>query len=182
MQTHSGLSIASFRLASSQRRYDRTRGVWVEAETNWYTVTAFRQLADHACASISKGDRVIVTGRLRVRAWENGERSGISVEVDAEALGPDLLWGTTVFAKAPAHAAEPGAHDPRSPTESEVSPLPAPAPDAGDRDPAGAPGEAPAAGQGGVQAAPFDASPRELVGASASTAAEWHPAREEPPF
>ena len=110
MQTNSGLSIVSFRLASSQRRYDRTRNLWVDADTNWYTVTAFRQLADNAIASLSKGDRVVVSGRLRVRSWENGERSGTAVEVDADALGPDLLFGTTTFTRV-VRASEQGAHD-----------------------------------------------------------------------
>jgi len=43
--TPDGLPITSFRLASSHRRYDRNQERWVDAETNWFTVTAFRQLA-----------------------------------------------------------------------------------------------------------------------------------------
>jgi len=65
----------------------------------WFTVTAFRRLAENAAASLEKGDRVIVQGRLRVRPWESGEKSGISVEIDADAIGHDLAWGTTVFSR-----------------------------------------------------------------------------------
>jgi single-strand DNA-binding protein len=98
--TSEGLAITSFRLASTQRRYDRRLAEWVDGETNWYTVTGFRQLAVHAAASLGQGDRVLVTGRLRIRDWSSGERSGTTVEVEAEAVGHDLTWGTTVFTRA----------------------------------------------------------------------------------
>lgn len=95
--TQSGLSITSFRLASTQRRYDRVKGEWLDGETNWYTVTAFRQLAENVLGSLRKGQRVVVTGRLRIRSWEAGDRSGMTVEVDADAIGHDLTWGTSSF-------------------------------------------------------------------------------------
>ncbi|ROS48388.1 single-stranded DNA-binding protein [Frigoribacterium sp. PhB24] len=95
--TQTGLSITSFRLASTQRRYDRVKGEWVDGETNWYTVTAFRHLADNVLASLRKGQRVVVTGRVRIRSWESGERSGMTVEVDADAIGHDLVWGRSTF-------------------------------------------------------------------------------------
>lgn len=95
--TQDGLPITSFRLASSHRRFDKEQGRWVEVDTNWFTITAFRQLAMNSAQSISKGERVLVHGRLRVRDWDNGERSGTSVEVEADSLGHDLSWGTAVF-------------------------------------------------------------------------------------
>ena len=89
----------SFRLASNQRYYDRRTSQWVAADTNWYTVTAFRALAVNAAASVVKGDRVLVTGRLKIRRWEAGEKNGTSVDVEADSIGHDLLWGTARFAK-----------------------------------------------------------------------------------
>ena len=62
-------------------------------------VSTFRSLADHAFHSLRKGDRVLLTGRLRVRDWDTGARKGTTVEIDAEAIGHDLLWGTTRFEK-----------------------------------------------------------------------------------
>jgi single-strand DNA-binding protein len=97
--TQEGLPITSFRLASSSRRYDRSKKTWVDGETNWFTITAFRQLAINSAASISKGDRIVVAGRLKVRDWDNGERSGTSVEIEADSLGPDLTWGTSEFTR-----------------------------------------------------------------------------------
>ena len=93
------LKITSFRLASAQRRFDKSRDRWVDGETNWYTVTAFRQLASNVANSVVKGDRVVVTGRLRIRDWENGEKSGTNVDVEADAVGHDLAWGTTSFTR-----------------------------------------------------------------------------------
>jgi single-strand DNA-binding protein len=97
--TQEGLPITSFRLASSKRRFDRTKKIWVEGETNWFTINSFRQLAINSASSISKGDRIVVSGRLKVRDWDNGERSGTSVEIEADCLGHDLVWGTTEFSR-----------------------------------------------------------------------------------
>jgi single-strand DNA-binding protein len=97
--TTEGLSITSFRLASNQRRFDRSQEKWIDGDTNWYTVTAFRQLAMNAAGSISKADRVLITGRLRIREWESGDRAGTSVEIEAESLGHDLAWGTATFVR-----------------------------------------------------------------------------------
>lgn len=97
--TQEGLPITSFRLASSKRRFDRTKKIWVDGETNWFTINSFRQLAINSASSISKGDRIVVSGRLKVRDWDNGERSGTSVEIEADCLGHDLVWGTTQFSR-----------------------------------------------------------------------------------
>jgi single-strand DNA-binding protein len=97
--TSEGLPITSFRLASTQRRYDRSKQTWIDGETNWYTVTAFRQLAMNVVGSVNKGQRVVVSGKLRVRDWESGDRAGTTVEIDADALGHDLAWGTSVYTR-----------------------------------------------------------------------------------
>jgi len=97
--TQDGLPITSFRLAASHRRFDRSQNKWVDGETNWFTVTSFRQLAINSAGSISKGDRVMVFGKLRVRDWDNGERAGTSVEVEADNVGHDLCWGSSVFTR-----------------------------------------------------------------------------------
>lgn len=97
--TQDGLPITSFRLASSQRRFDRATSKWIDGETNWYTITGFKALAINSAQSVNKGDRVIVQGTLRVRDWDNGERNGTSVEVEATSIGSDLAWGTSNFTR-----------------------------------------------------------------------------------
>jgi single-strand DNA-binding protein len=112
--TSDGLPITSFRLASTQRRYDRGAQKWIDAETNWYTVTTFRQLAINIVGSIEKGQRVVVTGRLRVRDWQTGDRAGTNVEIDADAVGHDLAWGTAVYTRSVASTI---AHDADVPSD-----------------------------------------------------------------
>lgn len=102
LKTAEGLSITSFRLASTQRRYDRNEQKWVDGETNWFTVATFRQLATNVVSSVQKGQRVVVTGRLRVRDWSTDDKKGTNVEVDADALGHDLSWGTAQFTRSAA--------------------------------------------------------------------------------
>lgn len=97
IQTQEGLAIASFRLASMNRRFDRATNEWRDDGTNWYSVSAFRGLATNTHQSVSKGHRVIVTGRLKVREWDTGEKSGISVDIEAESIGHDLLFGQTTY-------------------------------------------------------------------------------------
>lgn len=96
--TDNGLAVASFRMCTTERRYDRDTGGWLDGQTNWYAVSLFRQLATNAAFSIHKGDRVLVTGRLRLRQWatEDG-RSGTSADIDADTVGHDLMWGTASF-------------------------------------------------------------------------------------
>lgn len=94
-----GVAFCTFRIASNERRYDRDKGEWVDGATNWLTVNAFRHLAEHAAESFRKGERVLVTGRLRVRRWEHDEKSGTAVEVEADALGHDLRWGVSRFTR-----------------------------------------------------------------------------------
>jgi single-strand DNA-binding protein len=99
LKTADGLDITSFRLASSTKTFDRTKMEWVDAETNWFTITSFGTLAINAVSSIGKGDRIIVSGTLRVRDWDNGTTAGTSVEIEADTLGHDLLWGQSTFVR-----------------------------------------------------------------------------------
>lgn len=97
--TSEGLAITSFRLASTQRKFDKGQEKWVDGETNWYSITTFRQLATNSAVSIKKGERVLVTGKLRIREWENAGKTGTNIEIDADAIGHDLSWGTAAFSR-----------------------------------------------------------------------------------
>lgn len=122
--TSEGLPITSFRLASSQRRFDKATSTWVDASTNWYTVTSFRQLAINAVPSLSKGDRIVVSGRVRIRDWQTDDRTGTNVEIEAETLGHDLFWGTTVFTRLVALGSDANATTAEPATASEPAPEP----------------------------------------------------------
>lgn len=71
----------------------------MEGATNWFGITAFRSLGEHAAQSLRKGDRVFVHGRLKFREWETPEKNGTSAEIEADALGHDLRWGVSRFEK-----------------------------------------------------------------------------------
>lgn len=92
-KTQDGLEITSFRLAATSRYFDRSKNEWASSNTNWFTVQAFRQLASNCAQSLNKGDRVVVHGKLKIRDWDNGERTGTSVEIDADSIGLDLAFG-----------------------------------------------------------------------------------------
>lgn len=95
----SGTQLCSFRLASDERRYDKETQSWVDPGSNWFGVVAFRTLGAHAHESLHKGDRVMVSGRLRMRNWEKDDRRGVSIEIEADALGHDVRWGVSSFEK-----------------------------------------------------------------------------------
>ena len=115
-QTAAGVTVASFRVACTDRRFDEKTGAWVDAGVSWYRVSAFRGLGEHALASLHRGERVVVTGRFRLREWQAGDKRGMEAEIDADALGHDLLWGSTTFHRTaePARAAEAPATAPQA--------------------------------------------------------------------
>lgn len=94
-----GPELATFRIASSERRYDRQTAAWVDAHTNYATVVCWRALARHVVASLHKGQPIVVVGRLRLKPWEKDGRSGLTVEIDADSVGHDLARGTSVFTR-----------------------------------------------------------------------------------
>ena len=84
--TESGIARAVFRVAVSGRR---------EQEASFFTVIVWRDQAEHAAQSLSKGSRVVVVGRLQQRAWTAEDGSTRStIEVLADELGPSLRWAT----------------------------------------------------------------------------------------
>jgi single-strand DNA-binding protein len=91
-----GLSVANFRVASTPRI--KRKGEWMDGDTTWYSVSAWRGLADNVRDSVKKGDAVIVHGKLRSENWtrEDGQMSSTLI-VDASFVGHDLTRGTSVF-------------------------------------------------------------------------------------
>lgn len=90
--TQGGRATATFGLAVS-RRY-QVNNEWQE-QTSFFNVVAWAQLAENAAASLTKGSRIIVTGRLEQRSYETqaGEKRNV-VEVNADEIGPSLRWAT----------------------------------------------------------------------------------------
>ena len=97
--TTSGLSRASFRVASTQRRKDRDTGQWVDGHKFFVNVTFWREFAENVAASLKKGDPVIVTGRIFSRQYVKDEANHIAYEIEPESIGHDLARGTAEFRK-----------------------------------------------------------------------------------
>jgi single-strand DNA-binding protein len=85
--TESGIARATFRVAISGRR---------DQEASFFTVVVWRDQAEHAAASLAKGSRVVVLGRLQQRAWTAEDGSAHSV---VEELGPSLRWAAATTTK-----------------------------------------------------------------------------------
>ncbi|HEX6685935.1 MAG TPA: single-stranded DNA-binding protein [Candidatus Limnocylindrales bacterium] len=89
---------ASFRVASTSRRYDKETQTWVDGQSLRLRVTCWRKLAEGVAASLHVGDPVIVTGRLYTRDWIDEEGNHrVLYEMDAHAVGHDLARGTGTF-------------------------------------------------------------------------------------
>ena len=92
--------VAGFRLASTVRRYDAELGRSVDVRTSFYSVSCWGYLARNAAESLRKGERVVVSGRLDVREYTGDDKVvRTSVDVVADAVGHDLVYGTSRFTK-----------------------------------------------------------------------------------
>lgn len=130
--TDSGIEVASFRVASTARRFDRETARWVDAASLFLSVTCWRALGINVVASLRKGDPVVLHGRLCTRQYEREGQLRSAYELDALAVGPDLARGTASFQRV-ARAAPPATFSSTDPQG-----LPEP-PDDPAGDPAGDP-------------------------------------------
>ncbi|GHC43089.1 hypothetical protein GCM10010349_04340 [Streptomyces flavofungini] len=89
--------VTRFRIAVTARHFDRSRNVWADGHTNFFTVWAWRALGVNVQGSLAIGEPVIVQGRLRVRDEERGGQHFRSVDIDAQSIGHDLARGTSAF-------------------------------------------------------------------------------------
>lgn len=85
-----GVAVVSLRVVTSGRR--KTDAGWEDVDTTFWTVSAFKQLAENAAESLAKGDLVVVTGKAKSRDWEDKEGNKRTVvEVTADHIGVDLV-------------------------------------------------------------------------------------------
>jgi single-strand DNA-binding protein len=97
--TPAGSARARFRVASTERRRDAATDTWTDGPSVFVQVTCWRRLAENVANSLSKGDRVIVCGRLRQWVAEkDGVRRTVH-EIEADAVGPDLQRGMASIAR-----------------------------------------------------------------------------------
>lgn len=93
--TQSGKAIANVTIAVSDRKFDRQTNEWVDGDTWFARCSIWGELAEHAAGSITKGMRVIATGRIGQREWEDKDgNKRNSVEVTLDEIGPSLKYAT----------------------------------------------------------------------------------------
>ena len=99
--TPSGQAVANFRLASTPRTFDRATNEWKDGESLFLTCNVWRQYAENVAESLTKGMRVIVSGRLKQRSYETREGEKRTVfEVEVDEVGPSLRSATAKVTRA----------------------------------------------------------------------------------
>ena len=98
--TPTGVAVLDFTVASTPRVYDRASGEWRDDDTLFLRCNLWRQAAENAAKSLTKGTRVIVQGRLKQRSFEtkDGDKRTV-VELDVDAIGPELRYATVKVSK-----------------------------------------------------------------------------------
>jgi single-strand DNA-binding protein len=122
--TQNGLAVANFTIASTPRNFDRASNEFKDGETLFLRASVWREFAEHVAGSLTKGTRVIATGRLKQRSYETeGGEKRTSLELEVDEVGPSLRYATAqVTRSAPARGAA------AAPAQMEPEPDPSPWP------------------------------------------------------
>ncbi|WP_037078222.1 single-stranded DNA-binding protein [Pseudonocardia spinosispora] len=93
--TPSGAAVANFTVASTPRQFDRQSGEWKDGEALFMRCNIWRQAAENVAETLTRGSRVIVSGRLKQRSYETreGEKRTV-VELEVDEIGPSLRYAT----------------------------------------------------------------------------------------
>jgi single-strand DNA-binding protein len=122
--TQNGLAVANFTIASTPRNFDRAKNDWVDGDALFLRASVWREFAEHVAGSLTKGSRVIATGRLKQRSYETKEgEKRTSIELEVDEIGPSLRYATAQVTRA-ASSREGGGQrgagvDPAAPTAGE---------------------------------------------------------------
>ena len=99
--TQNGLAVANFTIASTPRTFDRQANEYKDGEATFLRASVWREFAEHVAGSLTKGMRVIATGRLKQRGYqdrEGNQRTAMELEVDE--IGPSLRYATAQVTRA----------------------------------------------------------------------------------
>ncbi|WP_308466727.1 single-stranded DNA-binding protein [Rathayibacter soli] len=99
--TQNGLAVANFTIASTPRTFDRAANDWKDGEALFLRASVWRDFAEHVASSLTKGSRVIATGRLKMRSYETKEgEKRTSTELEIDEIGPSLRYATAAVTRA----------------------------------------------------------------------------------
>jgi single-strand DNA-binding protein len=98
--TPSGAAVANFTVGSTPRTFDRQSNEWKDGEALFLNCSVWRQAAENAAESLTRGMRVIVSGRLKARSYETREGEKRTVfEIDVDEVGPSMKYATAKVTK-----------------------------------------------------------------------------------
>jgi single-strand DNA-binding protein len=99
--TQNGLPVANFTIASTPRTLDRASNEWKDGEALFLRASVWREFAEHVAGSLTKGSRVVATGRLKQRSYETKEgEKRTSLELEIDEIGPSLRYATAQVTRA----------------------------------------------------------------------------------
>lgn len=99
--TPSGAAVANLTIASNARTIDKATNEWRDEPATFWRASAWRDMAEHIAESLTKGTAVVAFGVVKSREWQTKEgEKRTSLELDLEAIGPDLRWATARAVKA----------------------------------------------------------------------------------
>ena len=99
--TQNGLPVANFTIASTPRTFDRQANEWKDGEALFLRASVWREFAEHVAGSLTKGSRVIATGRLKQRSYQDREgQNRTAIELEVDEIGPSLRYATAQVTRA----------------------------------------------------------------------------------
>jgi single-strand DNA-binding protein len=98
--TPAGAAVASFTVASTPRSFDKASGEWRDGDALFMRCSLWKQPAENLVESLTRGARVIVTGRLKQRSFEKDGQKRTVVEMDVDEIGPSLKYAVAKVTKA----------------------------------------------------------------------------------
>lgn len=105
----SGAAVANFRIASTPRTFNRETNQWEDGEALFLTCNCWRQMAENVAESLTKGMRVVVTGKLRQRSYQTKEGENRTVfEVEVDEVGPSLRYASASVSRNPREGGQGG--------------------------------------------------------------------------
>lgn len=99
--TQNGLAVANFTIASTPRTFDRASNEWKDGEALFLRASVWREFAEHVAGSLTKGSRVIASGRLKQRNYQDRDGNNrVSIELEVDEIGPSLRYATASVTRA----------------------------------------------------------------------------------
>ena len=125
--TQNGLPVANFTIASTPRNFDRAANEWKDGEALFLRASVWKEFAEHVAGSLTKGMRVIATGNLKQRSYQDREgNQRTAIELEVTEIGPSLRYATAQVTRAAGNGTPQGAGGPWGASQASEEPWSTP--------------------------------------------------------